>query len=73
MASKITSKSCIAGIDFHKNLEENKFLTLSAFLVIFTLPFALVSLGNNIQGNRLPMVFLIVFIIIIQNSATIIL
>ena len=68
-----TYYSCIAGKDFHNNLKLNPLVTLSAFLVIITLVIALVSLGNNIQGNRLPMVFLIVFIIIIQNSATIIL
>ena len=68
-----THYSCISGEDFHYNLENRPLVTLSAFLVMITLVIALVSLGNNIQGNRLPMVFLIVFIIIIQNSATIIL
>ena len=71
--AKITSYSCIAGEAFHKNLEENKFVTLSSFLVFFTLAFALVSLGNNFQGNRLPMVFSIVLITMVQNSAIIIL
>ena len=73
MSSDTTYFSCIAGQDFHKNLEQNKFVTLSSFFVFFTLAFALVSLGNNIQGNRLPMVFSIVLITMVQNSAIIIL
>ena len=73
MPTTDTFYSCIAGEDFHNNLDNNNLVTLSAFLVFITLAFALVSFGNNIQGNRLPMVFSIVFIIIVQNSAAIIL
>ena len=46
--AKDTYYSCIAGEEFHFNLEENNLVTLSAFLVFITLAFALVSFGNNI-------------------------
>ena len=67
-----SERSCILGDRMYENFKNCPVVNLSAYLVFITLLFAVANLGNNIQGNRLQMVFLITSLIIVQNCATII-
>ena len=68
-----TKASCIFGPDMLKNFEANPFVNLAAYLVLINSQFALVSLGYNMQGQKLTMVYWICSLMIVQNFSTIIL
>ena len=73
LSTDATSRECIFGPNMQENLAKFTFDNLTGYLVVINFLFAFASLGNNMQGNRLLMVFLIVWLIIVQNFASIIL
>ena len=74
LATDFSEHSCIFGPNMAQNLTgDHRFDNITAYLVIITFLFAFATLVNNLQGNRLLMVFLIVSIILAQNFSTIIL
>ena len=74
LATDFSEHSCILGPNMGQNLTgKYRFDNITAYLVIITFMCAFATLVNNLQGNRLLMVFLIASIILVQNFSTIIL
>ena len=72
MSSNPGASSCIVGETMRENFKDYPTVTVSSYLVFINFFFAIMNFANNIQGNRLPMVFIIVSLIIVQNGATIV-
>ena len=68
-----TDRSCTFGYDMLKNMKDDPWVNVPSYLPMFTFCLAFFVLGKNFEGSRLPLVYLITALIIIQNASEIIL
>ena len=68
-----TNATCTFGPEMRKHMSESPWISVSSYFPVCTLFLALMVLGKNIEGSRLPMVYAISTLTIIQSASVLIL
>jgi hypothetical protein len=68
-----TNETCTFGPDMGQNMSVRPLINASSYFPICTFILALIVLGKNIEGTRLPMVYAISILTVIQSAAVLIL
>jgi hypothetical protein len=66
-------QACTFGYDMLQHMKDDPWVNVPSYLPMFTFCLAFFVLGKNFEGSRLPLVYLITALIIIQNASEIIL